>query len=133
MKIGFANGVFDILHFGHIYLFREAKKQVDFLVVGINTDESTKRLKGNGRPINNMIHRLSILQELKPIDLVLPFSEDTPEKIIKAIKPDILFKGGDWKKEDVVGKDFVESYGGRVEIIQLIPGISTSIIEGKLK
>lgn len=124
----FTNGCFDLFHYGHLYILKEARKLADTLIVGINTDESVERLKGKGRPIYPLLHRQQILTSLIYVDGVIAFEEDTPIEIIKRMKPDFLVKGGDWKKENIVGADFVESYGGTVSTIKLFPGISTSRI-----
>lgn len=131
-KIVFTNGCFDIIHLGHIRYLKKAKMLGDILIVAINSDESVKRLKGEKRPINNEKDRLEMLAELNFIDYVILFSEDTPYNIIRAIKPDILVKGGDYSPEEVVGKDIVESYGGNVEIIDLVEGKSTTNILNKV-
>lgn len=99
----------------------------------MNTDDSVSRLKGNGRPVNGLNSRMSILAELRSVDFVVPFEEDTPLKLIEEIKPDILVKGGDYDKESVVGADFVISHGGRIEIVPLIDGFSTTSIINVLK
>jgi len=131
-KIVFTNGCFDIIHAGHVDYLEKAKKLGDFLVVGLNSDNSVKRLKGNTRPINPQEYRKKVLEGLKAVDLVVIFEEDTPENLIKAIKPDILVKGGDWKIENIVGSDFVKSYGGQVLTIDFIYDISTSKIIKKI-
>jgi len=131
-KIVFTNGCFDIIHAGHVDYLEKAKKLGDFLVVGLNSDNSVKRLKGNTRPINPQEYRKKVLEGLKAVDLVVIFEEDTPENLIKAIKPDILVKGGDWKIENIVGADFVKSYGGQVLTIDFIYDISTSKIIKKI-
>jgi len=125
-KIVFTNGCFDILHAGHIKLLKNAKDLGDILVVAINTDESVRKLKGKGRPINELSDRAKVLASLEVVDYVTPFSELDPAKIIREIKPDILVKGGDWKTKVIVGKEFVESYGGRVVTIPYLKGYSTS-------
>lgn len=129
-KIVFTNGCFDLLHIGHITYLEEAKKLGDVLVVGINTDESVKKLKGPTRPIQSETDRCEILAALKAVDHTILFSEETPLNLIKHIKPDILVKGGDWKIEQIVGSDFVLSYGGSVKSLNFVDGKSTtSIIE----
>lgn len=132
-KIVFTNGCFDIIHAGHVDYLEKAKSLGDFLVVGLNSDESIKRLKGNDRPINPQDQRKKVLSALKPVDLVIIFDEDTPEKLIKEIKPDILVKGGDWKIETIVGADFVKSYGGKVLTIDFVYDTSTTKIIRKIK
>jgi len=129
-KVVFTNGCFDLLHVGHVRYLQEAKKLGDFLVVGINSDASVKRLKGPTRPVQNENDRAEILAALGCVDMTVIFTEDTPEELIKAIKPHILVKGGDWKIEQIVGGSFVQSYGGQVMSLQFIEGRSTtSIIE----
>ncbi len=127
-KIVFTNGCFDIIHAGHVDYLDKAKKLGDVLVVGINTDESVRKIKGENRPIVPLEMRVKVLSSLKPVDFVLPFSEETPLELIKRVKPHILVKGGDWRVESIVGKDFVESYGGKVLTIPFDYNISTSRI-----
>jgi D-beta-D-heptose 1-phosphate adenylyltransferase (EC 2.7.7.-) len=125
-KIVFTNGCFDILHAGHADYLNKAKSLGDILVVGINSDASVRRIKGEKRPILPQQMRAYLLDNLKPVDYVVIFEEDTPLELIKAIKPDVLVKGADWDLERIVGADFVLSYGGRVERIPLSFDISTS-------
>jgi rfaE bifunctional protein nucleotidyltransferase chain/domain len=125
-KIVFTNGCFDILHAGHADYLNKAKSLGDILVVGINSDASMRRIKGEKRPILPQQMRAYLLDNLKPVDYVVVFEEDTPLELIKAIKPDVLVKGADWDLERVVGADFVLSYGGRVERIAFSFDISTS-------
>jgi D-glycero-beta-D-manno-heptose 1-phosphate adenylyltransferase len=125
-KIVFTNGCFDLLHVGHVRYLQEAQKQGDLLVVGVNSDASVKRLKGSARPIQNESDRAEILLGLKSVDTVIVFTEDTPETVIKAIRPDILVKGGDWKIEQIVGGDFVIANGGQVKSLTFIDGKSTT-------
>ncbi len=125
-KIVFTNGCFDILHAGHADYLNKAKSLGDILVVGINSDASVRRIKGEKRPILPQQMRAYLLDNLKPVDYVVIFEEDTPLELIKAIKPDILVKGADWDLERIVGADFVLSYGGRVERIPFSFDISTS-------
>lgn len=131
-KIVFTNGCFDILHLGHVSYLKRARELGDYLVLALNTDDSVKKLKGPTRPINNQNDRALVINELKSIDFVTFFSEDTPYEIINHIKPDIITKGGDYNPEQVVGKDIVESYGGKVEIIPFVDGKSTSNIINKI-
>jgi len=131
-KIVFTNGCFDILHIGHINYLREAKNKGDALIIGLNNDASVKKIKGQGRPIIPQNERAEILAALEFVDFVTIFEEETPLNLIKEIKPDILVKGGDWKKEEVVGSDFVESYGGKTVLIPLVEGKSTSLIIEKI-
>ncbi len=128
-KIGFTNGVFDVLHAGHISLLQRARCKVDLLVVGINSDESVKRIKGKNRPIYNQRDRAYVLRSLGCVHSVIVFNEDTPERLIRELEPDILFKGGDWKKKDVVGAKFVK----KVVIIPYKKGYSTSSLIKKIK
>ena len=132
-KIVFTNGCFDIIHAGHVDYLEKAKALGDVLVVGLNSDESIRRIKGPERPINIQEHRKRVLEALKPVDLVIIFDEDTPERLIKEIKPDVLVKGGDWKIENIVGADFVKSYGGEVKTIDFVYDISTTKIIQKAR
>jgi len=125
-SIVFTNGCFDILHPGHIHILRTARSLGDVLFVGINTDDSVVRLKGSGRPVNSLHSRMSLLSEMRSVDFIVPFGEDTPEKLIQEIAPDILVKGGDYDVQSVVGADFVISRGGKVEIVPLLEGFSTT-------
>jgi len=132
-KIVFTNGCFDILHSGHVQYLEEAKELGDILILGLNSDSSVKRLKGNDRPINNEIERATVLSALCTISHIVIFKEDTPYKLINHIKPDILVKGGDWKPEDIVGSDIVSSYNGEVKSLSYVDGKSTTDIINKLK
>ena len=131
-KIVFTNGCFDIIHRGHVELLRFAKSLGDVLIVGLNDDESVRRLKGKNRPINTLEDRALVLLSIRWVDFVVPFSEDTPERIIKEISPDILVKGGDYRVGEIAGADFVLSRGGRVEIFNYLEGYSTSSIIRKI-
>ena len=131
-SIVFTNGCFDILHLGHITYLEQAKAKGDVLIVGLNSDASVKRLKGHKRPIKDEVSRASILAALSSVDLVILFEEDTPLVLIQAIEPDVLVKGGDYKKEDIVGADIVESNGGKVEIIPFLEGHSSTDLINKL-
>jgi len=127
-KIVFTNGVFDLIHVGHVdYLFK-AKSLGDVLIVGLNSDESVKRIKGAKRPILKQEERAFILTNLKPVDYVVLFDEDTPAKLISEIIPDILVKGADWAVEKIVGKEVVEKNGGKVMNIEFVNDQSTSKI-----
>ncbi len=128
LRIGFTNGCFDILHRGHVKLLAEARAACDRLVVGLNSDASTTRLKGKGRPINAAESRAEVLAALEAVDLVVAFEEDTPLELIKRVRPALLVKGADWKHEDVVGREVVEAAGGDVVLIDLVPGHSTTAI-----
>jgi len=122
----FTNGCFDILHAGHIKLLREASTYGN-VVVGLNSDSSVSKLK-KGRPINDLHARWTVLSSIRYVWHIAPFDEDTPEKLIKELKPDVLVKGADWKEEDIVGADFVKSYGGKVVRVELMEGYSTTKI-----
>ena len=127
-KIVFTNGCFDIIHIGHVRYLREAKKLGDVLVIGLNSDSSVSRLKPK-RPINPESHRAEVLSSLEMVDYVTIFNEDTPYELIKHLKPDVLVKGGDWKKEDIVGSDIVPE----VHSLPYISGISTTEIVNRIK
>ncbi len=129
----FTNGCFDILHYGHAQLLQEARDQGDFLVVGINTDDSVRRLKGPGRPLVPEEQRASMLALYPFVDLVVLFDEDTPLELVLALRPDVIVKGGDYRPEDVVGGPEILSWGGRVHIVPLVGDLSTSRIVGRLK
>jgi D-beta-D-heptose 7-phosphate kinase/D-beta-D-heptose 1-phosphate adenosyltransferase len=129
-KIVFTNGCFDLLHRGHIYYLSRARELGDLLVVGLNSDASVRLLKGPGRPVNMQEARAEVLGALAFVDYIIVFEEETPLKLITALEPDILVKGGDYKAEDIVGYREVSSRGGRVETIPLLEGYSsTSIID----
>ena len=131
--IVFTNGCFDILHPGHYHLLSVAKKMGSLLIVGLNSDDSVSRLKGSDRPVNKQKTRAFHLASLESVDYVIIFTEDTPEKLIQTIKPDILVKGGDYKRNEIVGSDFVLSYGGKVTTIPLLEGFSTTQLIDKSK
>ena len=122
----FTNGCFDLIHPGHISLLEQARAAGDVLVVGLNSDTSVSCLKGENRPVQPAAARASVLAGLAAVDLVIEFSEETPHTLIRAIKPDVLVKGADYVEEDVIGGDFVTSYGGRVFLAELVQGHSTS-------
>jgi len=128
LRLGFTNGCFDLLHRGHIRLLAEARAACDRLVVGLNSDASTARLKGKGRPINPAESRAEVLAALEAVDLVVIFDEDTPIELIKRVRPAVLVKGADYKREDIVGRDLVEQAGGDVILVDLVPGHSTTAI-----
>ncbi|TAH36464.1 MAG: D-glycero-beta-D-manno-heptose 1-phosphate adenylyltransferase [Planctomycetota bacterium] len=132
-KLVFTNGVFDILHAGHVRYLQEARRLGDALVVGVNDDDSVKRLKGDERPFNPLQDRMEVLAALECVDLVVPFGEDTPERLIRAVCPDVLVKGADWKDKGVVGAEFVQARGGEVRLIDLLPGRSTTAIARKIR
>ena len=132
--VGFTNGCFDLLHEGHLHLIRESKKRCDFLIVGLNSDESVKMLKGENRPIEHQEQRAMNLSKLEEVDAIAIFNTKTPENIIKDLKPDILIKGSDYNKNDIIGSKFVIENGGSVEVIDLLPGFSTTkIINERMK
>ncbi|HVT86168.1 MAG TPA: D-glycero-beta-D-manno-heptose 1-phosphate adenylyltransferase [Chitinophagaceae bacterium] len=131
--IAFTNGVFDIIHDGHIFSLSEAAKEADYLIVGVNSDASVKRLKGNARPLNNQQSRALHLAALLMVDAVIIFEEDTPLELIKALMPDVLIKGGDYTIEQIAGAKEVIENGGRVLINPIIEGFSTTSIIEKIK
>lgn len=129
-KLVFTNGCFDIIHKGHVSYLNQAKLMGDYLIVGLNSDRSVKKLKGDDRPVNNENDRAFILDNLKSVDFVTIFNEDTPYELIKLIVPDYLVKGGDWKENDIVGSDIVTGAGGKVLSLNFINNYSsTGIIE----
>jgi D-beta-D-heptose 7-phosphate kinase/D-beta-D-heptose 1-phosphate adenosyltransferase len=127
-KLVFTNGCFDILHSGHVDYLNQAKKLGDYLVVGLNSDISVKNIKGEKRPIINEIERATILDNLKCVDFVTLFDENTPEQLIKSLIPDILVKGADWALDKIVGREIVEEHGGEVKTIDFSYNQSTSKI-----
>lgn len=132
-RIVFTNGCFDLLHAGHVQSLRFARSHGDALVVGINTDRSVRRLKGEGRPLLPERERAQVLAALADVDYVTLFDEDTPERLIRRVRPDVLVKGRDWAGKGVVGQAFVKSYGGRVELAPLAPGLSTSALVERIR
>ncbi len=132
-KVVFTNGCFDILHRGHVAYLNEAKSQGDFLILGLNSDASVKRLKGSERPINSEADRKFVIENLKAIDLVVIFEEDTPYNLIKEAMPDMLVKGGDWSVDQIVGSDIVLAAGGEVKSLNFIDGFSTTGTISKIK
>jgi len=132
-KVVFTNGCFDLLHPGHIQYLNDAKALGDILVVGLNSDASVKRLKGESRPLNNEKDRKFMLENLKSVDLVEIFEEDTPLNLIKKIKPDILVKGGDYKPDSIVGSIFVKDNGGEVKCLSFLDGYSTTHLISAIK
>lgn len=131
-KIVFTNGCFDILHYGHVMYLERAKAKGDILIVAVNSDASVKRLKGKGRPIINEMDRARIIAALESVDYVTLFKEDTPFKTIKNLKPDILVKGSDWDKNNIVGANFVKGYGGKVSTVKLAKGRSSTNLIKKI-
>lgn len=125
-KIVFTNGCFDVLHFGHVSYLEEAKSCGDILILGLNSDSSVERLKGKSRPINGEKERAYVLSALIPVDYVVIFEEDTPFNLIKAIKPNVLVKGGDWQPSQIVGSDIVLSSGGLVKSLTFKNGYSST-------
>jgi len=132
-RIGFTNGVFDILHEGHIASLSEAASYADFLIVAVNSDASVKRLKGDQRPINGEQSRALILASLVMVDAVIIFEEDTPRHLITEILPDVLVKGGDYTIDQIAGAKEVLDHGGEVKLASMVPGISTTAIIEKMK
>tara|TARA_Y100000591_G_C21435259_1_gene498896 strand:- start:14 stop:496 length:483 start_codon:yes stop_codon:yes gene_type:complete len=132
-KVVFTNGCFDLLHSGHLKLLKKAKSFADVLIVGINSDSSVRVLKGEGRPVVNQEDRLVILACLKIVDFVIIFEEETPLNLIKCISPSVLVKGGDYKLSEIVGGEHVIKNGGKVKIVKLKEGYSTSKFLKKIK
>jgi D-beta-D-heptose 7-phosphate kinase/D-beta-D-heptose 1-phosphate adenosyltransferase len=128
LRIGFTNGVFDLLHPGHIKVLAQARAACDRLVVGLNSDASVRRLKGNGRPIQGEHARAEVLAGLEAVDLVVVFEQDTPLELIRQVRPSVLVKGGDYRRDQVVGREVVEAQGGEVIVVDLVPGFSTTRI-----
>ena len=132
LQIGFTNGCFDLLHPGHISTVAKAKAACDRLILGLNSDESVKRLKGKDRPIQSEIARAQVLASLENVDLVVIFSEDTPANIIKTLKPEVLVKGADYKVEDIPEAAIVRAYGGKIHLAKLEKGHSTTATIAKM-
>jgi D-beta-D-heptose 7-phosphate kinase/D-beta-D-heptose 1-phosphate adenosyltransferase len=132
LRIGFTNGCFDLVHPGHVSLLAQARGACDRLVVGLNSDSSVRRLKGEGRPVQSEAARAQVLASLGAVDLVVIFAEETPVRLIEAIRPDVLVKGADYRRDQVVGADIVESYGGRVLLAEILPGHSTTATLARL-
>lgn len=133
LQIVFTNGCFDIIHPGHTRYLREARQLGDLLVVGINSDQSVTDLKGPGRPILGEDERTEVLLSLRSVDAVVPFSEPTPLDLIKAVKPHVLAKGGDWSVDKIVGREFVEKHGGTVVSLPFQKGLSTSELISRIQ
>lgn len=131
-KVVFTNGCFDILHRGHVEYLKGAKSFGDVLIVGLNSDSSVRKLKGKGRPIMPQEDRAEILASLRMVDYVCIFEEETPQKMINSLIPDVLAKGGDYKKKKIVGKEVVESHGGRVFTVKEVKGKSTKNIINRI-
>ncbi len=132
-RVVFTNGCFDILHAGHVRYLHKAKSLGDVLVVGLNSDSSVSNLKGSSRPLNTWSDRATVLAALSSVDLVIGFGEDTPLELIKKIHPDFITKGGDYVIEEMIGKDFVESYGGKVIVLPYDEGYSTTELVKKIR
>jgi len=133
-RVVFTNGVFDLLHRGHVEYLAEARSLGDRLIVGVNTDASVRRLgKGSERPLVAEADRAAVLAALRSVDLVVSFDDETPERLIREVRPDVLAKGGDWMKKAIAGGEFVESYGGRVVSVPLREGFSTTALIGRLR
>ena len=132
-SVVFTNGVFDILHPGHVRYLRDARALGDALIVAINSDRSVRANKGAGRPVNPQAERAEVLLALDAVDAVAIFDDDTPHAIITAIQPDILVKGADWGPDNIVGRDIVEARGGRVVRMELAPGFSTTALLDKVR
>lgn len=129
----FTNGCFDLLHPGHITYLESARSLGDILMVGLNSDDSIRRLKGDSRPVNSLADRAHMLAGLRSVDLVVPFSEDTPIKLIAALLPDILVKGGDYKADEIVGANEVRDAGGKVVVVPFLDGHSSTSLIGKIQ
>lgn len=125
-RVAFTNGCFDLLHIGHLTTLEQIKRRADILVVAVNSDASIRKLKGPGRPVVPAGERARLVAALKPVDFVVIFSEPTPLNAIRAIRPDLLAKGGDWRPDRIVGAEIVKSYGGRVAVIPYVAGHSTT-------
>ena len=125
-RIVFTNGCFDILHAGHVGYLEEARQLGDRLIVAVNDDDSVRRLKGEGRPLNKLAQRVRVLEGLTSVDWVVSFSEDTPQALLEEIRPDVLVKGGDYAPDEIVGAEFVRSYGGDVRVLSELAGQSTT-------
>ncbi len=133
-KVVFTNGCFDIIHAGHISYLEEARQQGDRLIVAVNSDESVRRLKGKGRPINPVERRMAVLAGLEAVDWVVSFADDTPRTLLAALEPDVLVKGGDYEgKEAVVGWEIVEAYGGEVKVLGVVDNLSTTAIVSRIQ
>lgn len=126
LTVAFTNGCFDLLHAGHVRYLNAVKSMADILVVGLNSDESVRLLKGEDRPVTPQEERAEILSALKAVDAVVLFRDPTPKALIEALEPDLLAKGGDWSEDRIVGADFVRSIGGRVVVIPVLPERSSS-------
>lgn len=133
LTVVFTNGCFDLIHIGHIRYLKQARSLGDLLVIGVNTDDSITKLKGSGRPIMTLADRMEILLALRCVDIVVPFPEPTPTELIRQVRPDILVKGGDWPREKIAGREFVESYGGKTISLPFHKGSSTTSIIQRIR
>ncbi len=133
VKIVFTNGCFDIIHRGHVEYLEFARSLGDILIIGLNTDDSVRRLKGPTRPINRFEDRAYVLASLEVVDYVVGFGEDTPFELIREVIPDVLVKGGDYRPEDVVGRDIVEEHGGKLVLAPFKDGYSTTALIKRIK
>lgn len=131
-KFAFSNGCFDLVHQGHIDYLSKSRDLADYLIIGLNSDASVRRLKGSRRPINDEYSRALMLASFVFVDYVVLFADDTPYNLIKTLQPDILIKGSDYKVEDIVGYDIVTARGGKVATLDFVPGFSTSLIEQRI-
>jgi D-beta-D-heptose 7-phosphate kinase/D-beta-D-heptose 1-phosphate adenosyltransferase len=133
LRVGFTNGCFDILHKGHVAYLSQARTWCDRLIVGLNSDASVRKLKGDGRPVNDLESRALVLAGLGCVDLVAPFDDDTPIRLIEAARPDVLIKGADYTEAQVVGAEQVKSWGGEVRLAQIVDGYSTTAAIERMK
>ena len=131
-QVVFTNGCFDLLHVGHVRSLEQARGLGDRLVVGLNTDASVRRIKGDGHPIVSGRQRAEVLSALACVDWVVSFRESTPAALIRALRPDVLAKGGDWQLDEIIGREDVESWGGRIVRLREIPGVRTSLIVARI-
>ncbi|HKI59936.1 MAG TPA: D-glycero-beta-D-manno-heptose 1-phosphate adenylyltransferase [Mariprofundaceae bacterium] len=132
-RVVFTNGCFDLLHPGHVTYLEDAKALGDMLIIGLNSDDSIRRLKGDSRPVNRLEDRAHMLAGLRSVDLVVPFSEDTPIQLIAALLPDVLVKGGDYRPDDIVGAKEVRRAGGEVVVVPFLNGHSSTSLIGKIQ
>lgn len=132
-RVVFTNGCFDLLHPGHVTYLEDARALGDVLIIGLNSDDSIRRLKGEARPVNQLADRAHMLSGLRSVDLVVPFSEDTPIKLIAALLPDVLVKGGDYQPDDIVGAREVREAGGEVVVVPFLGGHSSTSLIGKIQ
>ncbi|MCB1678191.1 MAG: bifunctional D-glycero-beta-D-manno-heptose-7-phosphate kinase/D-glycero-beta-D-manno-heptose 1-phosphate adenylyltransferase HldE [Halioglobus sp.] len=132
-RVVFTNGCFDIIHAGHVAYLEQARRLGDRLIVAVNSDESVTRLKGRGRPINPQDRRMAVLAGLEAVDWVVCFADDTPRALLHTLRPDVLVKGGDYDREGVVGREIVEAYGGRVQVLDLVDDVSTTAIVNRIQ